>query len=61
GWQRDSGSNTRNSRLLEAGITSPRNRSDWYMRATASYSNTPTGTGQSYGYRQLMIEWIRPF
>jgi hypothetical protein len=61
GWQRDSGSATRSSRLLEAGITSPREGADWYLRATASYSNTPTGTGQSYGYRQLMVEWIKPF
>jgi hypothetical protein len=61
GWQRDSGSATRSSRLLEAGITSPRKGADWYLRATASYSNTPTGTGQSYGYRQLMVEWIKPF
>lgn len=61
GWQRDSGSDTRSARLLEAGVTSPRNRADWYLRATASYSNTPTGTGQSYGYRQLVVEWIRPF
>jgi hypothetical protein len=61
GWQRDSGSATRSSRLLEAGITSPRKGADWYLRATASYSNTPTGTGQSYGYRQLIVEWIKPF
>lgn len=61
GWQRDSDSDTRSARLLEAGITSPRNRADWYMRATASYSNTPTGTGQSYGYRQFMLEFIQPF
>lgn len=61
GWQRDSGSDTRSARLLEAGITSPRNGADWYLRATASYSNTPTGSGQSYGYRQLMVEWIQPF
>ncbi|MGV8931985.1 MAG: hypothetical protein ACOH1R_07750 [Luteimonas sp.] len=61
GWQRDSGSDTRSARLLEAGITSPRNGADWFLRATASYSNTPTGSGQSYGYRQLMVEWIQPF
>lgn len=61
GWQRDSGSATRSARLVEAAVTSPRNAGTSYVRATASYSNTPTSTGQSYGYRQLMVEWIRPF
>lgn len=61
GWQRDSESRTRSARLVEAAVTSPRNNRDWYLRATASYANTPTITGRSYGYRQLMVEWIRPF
>lgn len=61
GWQRDSESGTRSARLVEAAITSPRNGRDWYLRATATYTNTPTNAGQSYGYRQLMVEWIRPF
>lgn len=61
GWQRDSGSSTRSARLVEAAVTSPRHGKDWYFRTTASYSNTPTTAGQSYGYRQLMMEWIKPF
>ncbi len=61
GWQRDSESGTRSARLVEAAVTSPRQGRPWYLKATASYSNTPIGAGQSYGYRQLMIEWIRPF
>lgn len=61
GWQRDSGSSTRSARLVEAGITSPRVGRDWYLRGTASYSNTPVNSGQSYGYRQLMVELIRAF
>lgn len=61
GWQRDSGTETRSARLVEAAVTSPRSGRDWYLRATASYANTPTGAGQSYGYRQLTVEWIRPF
>lgn len=61
GWQRSSGTDVREARLVEAAITSPRTGRDWYLRATASYSNTPTGAGQSYGYRQLMLELVRPF
>lgn len=61
GWQRSSGADVREARLVEAAITSPRTGRDWYFRATASYSNTPTGAGQSYGYRQLMLELVRPF
>jgi len=61
GWQRDSGSGTRSARLVEAAVTSPRQGKDWYLKANASYSNTPTTSGQSYGYRQLMVEVIRPF
>ncbi|SKA23080.1 hypothetical protein [Novilysobacter spongiicola] len=61
GWQRNSGADVREARLVEAAVTSPRTGRDWYFRATASYSNTPTGAGQSYGYRQLMLELVRPF
>ena len=61
GWQRSSGTDLREARLVEAAVTSPRTGRDWYFKATASYSNTPTGTGQSYGYRQLMLELVRPF
>lgn len=61
GWQRDSESGSRSARLVEAAVTSPRQGKDWYLKASASYSNTPTSAGQSYGYRQLMAEWIRPF
>jgi hypothetical protein len=60
GWQRDSGGGMRSARLVEAGITSPRNGADWFLRATASYSNTPAATGHGYGYRQLTFEWIQP-
>lgn len=61
GWQRNSGADVREARLVETAVTSPRTGRDWYLQASASYSNTPTGTGQSYGYRQLMLELIRPF
>lgn len=60
GRQSDSESGTRAARMAEVGITSPRSAANWYFRADASYSNTPTGAGQSYGYRQLTLEWIKP-
>lgn len=61
GWQRDSDRSTRAARLVEASLTSPRHGDDWYMRVTALYANTPTGAGQSYGYRQATLELIFPF
>lgn len=61
GWQRDSESGTRSARMVEAGVTSPRIGRNSYLRATASYSNTPTSVGQSYGYRQVNLEWIQTF
>lgn len=62
GWgrQRDSESGWRDARLVEASVTSPRVEGRSYLRVNASYSNTPIGVGTSYGYRQLMLEWIRP-
>lgn len=63
GWgqQRDSESAWRDARLVEASVTSPAAADRSFLRASASYSNTPTGAGASYGYRQLMVEWIKPF
>lgn len=57
GWgrQRDSDSDWRNARLLEASVTSPKTRG-WFFKANASYSNTPINTGYSYDYTQLMLE-----
>ncbi len=57
GWgrQRDSDSQWRNARLLEASITSPKTR-DWFLKASVGYSNTPINTGYTYDYTQLMLE-----
>lgn len=61
GWQRDADTGSRTARLVEASVTSPREGRDWYLRATATYTNTPTTAGGSYGYRQIMFELVRVF
>lgn len=63
GWgrQRDSESQWRNARLLEASVTSPKHQRDWFFRARAGYSNTPINTGYTYDYTQLMFEAHRRF
>lgn len=63
GWgaQRDSGSDWRQARLLDVSVSSPPRGSSGHFRLSAQYSNTPVGDGASYGYRQVSVEWIRPF
>lgn len=61
GLQRDSNSDARAARMAEATIESPRLPQHWYLRASATYSNTPVGAGATYGYRQLNVQVIRPF
>lgn len=61
GMQRDSNSDARAARLVEATIESPKSPRDWYLRATGTYSNTPVGEGINYGYRQVGVQLIKPF
>jgi hypothetical protein len=60
GRQRDSESDWRDARLVEASVTSPRIAVDGHLRGGVLYSNTPIGDGASYGYRQLSLEWVVP-
>ncbi|GAB3726697.1 hypothetical protein GCM10028862_02310 [Luteimonas pelagia] len=61
GWQRDAASDTRQSRLFEATLTSPRGDAGSYFDATMVYTNTPSSTGAGYGYRHVQLSWILPF
>lgn len=63
GWgrQQDSGSDARRARLLEATLTSPRYRRDWYLRTSFNYSDTPTVSGTNYGYRQFTLQAVKTF
>ncbi|KGM51946.1 hypothetical protein N792_06245 [Lysobacter concretionis Ko07 = DSM 16239] len=61
GMQRDSNSDARAARLVEATIESPKTPRHWYLRANGTYSNTPVGEGINYGYRQINVQLIRPF
>lgn len=62
GWgrQRDSEGDWTQARLLEMSVASPQVEGRGYLRANAAYSNTPVGSGGSYGYRQLSVEWVVP-
>lgn len=62
GWgrQRDSESDWRQARLVEFSVSSPQRAGAGYLRLNALYSNTPVGSGSSYGYRQLSVEWVKP-
>lgn len=64
GRQRDAGSEWRQSRLVEATVTSPKTRNDWFLKANLAYTNSPSNTGQAsdgYAYRQLMVQVVRQF
>jgi hypothetical protein len=61
GMQRDSNSDARAARLVEATIESPKTPRHWYLRANGTYSNTPVGEGINYGYRQISVQLIKPF
>lgn len=60
GVQRDSSSGWRRSSYFNAQVTSPPKRG-WSGTAAALYSETPTGTGQSYSYFQLTFGLVRAF
>ncbi len=62
GWgaQRGSGGDWQEARLVEVSAKSPVVSGKGHVRFGALYSNTPVGSGASYGYRQLTIEWVRP-
>jgi hypothetical protein len=55
GAQRDSQSDWRSSRYVNARVTSPRFRKDWSLNANFTYANTPVSTGFTYRYLQLSI------
>lgn len=63
GRQRDSGSDWRPARFLEAAVTSPRAGRDWFFQARVLHTDTPSdaGSGDGYDYTQLMLEYQRTF
>lgn len=61
GAQRDSGSDWRSARYLEASVASPPIRRDWVFKAAAVYSNTPVTTGYAYDYKQVTLSLTRAF
>jgi len=62
GWgaQRGSVGDWWEARLMEVSVNSPVVAGKGFVRLGGLYSNTPVGSGASYGYRQLTIEWVRP-
>lgn len=61
GRQRDSDSDWRASRYLEASATSPKSGRDWFLKAGFVYSNTPGINGYGYDYRQFTLELTRRY
>ncbi|HJQ17442.1 MAG TPA: hypothetical protein VJ859_10630, partial [Allosphingosinicella sp.] len=53
GAQRDSGSDWRSSRYVNAQVTSPAVGRHWFVKAGLVYSNTPVGSGYVYDYTQF--------
>jgi hypothetical protein len=60
GVQRDSSSGWRRSMYSNAEVHSPE-RSRWSVNAAATFSETPTTTGQSYNYLQVRAGVLRRF
>jgi hypothetical protein len=60
GVQRDSDSRWHRSTYFNAQVTTPAKR-NWSGSAAVLFSETPTVTGQSYNYAQLMLSLTRAF
>lgn len=61
GAQRDSGSDWRAARYINAQVTSPPVAAGWSLRADYTYSNTPVSTGYTYDYNQFTLGVVRRF
>lgn len=61
GVWRDTDSDWRPARLVQAGITSPKIGRDWFFKANLTHTNTPITTGYKYDYTQVMFEFHRVF
>ena len=61
GGQRDSGSDWHSSRYFNAQVTSPVIGRSWFLKAGATYSNTPVGSGYVYDYLQVNFGVTRAF
>lgn len=61
GAQRDSGSDWRSSRYVNAQVTSPAVGGRWFVKAGLVYSNTPVGSGYVYDYTQFNLALTHAF
>ena len=61
GAQRDSGSDWRSSRYVNAQVTSPAVGHHWFVKAGLVYSNTPVGSGYVYDYTQFNLALTHAF
>ena len=61
GAQRDSNSDWRSSRYLNARFTSPAFQKDWALTGGVLYTNTPVSTGFTYRYLQLNLGVTKAF
>lgn len=61
GAQRQTGGGWRQARAFSAQVTSPPVNEAWSLDAVFQYSNTPTGGGTAYDYRQLSLGLRRAF
>ncbi|HEX7947324.1 MAG TPA: hypothetical protein VF495_21860, partial [Phenylobacterium sp.] len=61
GGQRNTGGEWRAARTFNAQITSPPVNGTWAFDAAFAYSNTPTGAGYTYDYRQVSLGVRRGF
>ena len=61
GAQRDSGSDWRSSRYVNAQVTSPAVGRHWFVKAGLVYSNTPVGSGYVYDYTQFNLALTHAF
>ncbi|MFZ5719723.1 MAG: hypothetical protein ACOY5Y_09710 [Pseudomonadota bacterium] len=61
GAQRQTGGRWRSARALNAEIASPATAAGWSFNSTVAYSDTPTGAGYTYEYRQVSVALTRAF
>lgn len=61
GAQRQTAAPWRQARAFSAQVTSPPVNDRWALEATFAYSNTPTGAGNTYDYRQVSLGVRRAF
>lgn len=61
GTQRAADTSWRPARLLEASVTSPKDRHVWSFKAGITYTNTPVNSGYTYDYLQFSMSLGRTF